>query len=109
MMSNRRMFLVALIASLGLMVGLSACTLGSSGGGAAEQTPTPVPTSIVPTNPTYEVQRGDVVRLLQFSGRIAPLLEQELYFRTSGYVERVYSRRNDSVQEGDVLHFRFNV
>ena len=103
MMSNRRMFLVALIASLGLMVGLSACTLGSSGGGAAEQTPTPVPTSIVPTNPTYEVQRGDVVRLLQFSGRIAPLLEQELYFRTSGYVEKVYSRRNDTVQEGDVL------
>jgi multidrug efflux pump subunit AcrA (membrane-fusion protein) len=105
MMFNRRrlMLLVVLIVSAGLMAGLAACTSGSSGSSAAEATPTPVPTSIVPTNPTYEVMRGDVVSLLQFSGRVAPLREQELFFKTSGYVERVLVRRNDAVQEGDVL------
>jgi multidrug efflux pump subunit AcrA (membrane-fusion protein) len=105
MNSNRRrlMFLIALMASVGMMAALGACTSPSSSGSATQPTPTAVPTSIVPTNPTYEVQRGDVVRLLQFSGRVAPLLEQELYFRTNGYVENVYARRGDGVKEGDVL------
>jgi len=111
MMYNRRrlMLLAALVISVGLMLGLGACaalpTTGgrSSGDGATEPTPTPVPTSIVPTNPTYEVQRGDVVRQLQFAGRVAPVREQELFFKTGGYVDRVLVRRGDEVQADDVL------
>ncbi len=89
---------------ISIMVGLGACASGTVGTGSGESaTPTPIPTSVVPTNPTYEVQRGDVIRLLQFSGRVAPVLEEELFFRTNGYVESVYVRRNDEVEEGDLL------
>ncbi len=94
-----------------IMVGLISLPLGCSSGlsGSASSsastgpTPTAIPTSIVPTNPTYQVQRGDVVRLLQFSGRVAPVREEELFFRANGYVETVYVRRNDSVKAGDLL------
>lgn len=79
---------------------------GCSGGGGAqkeEATPTPIPTPIVPTKPTYEIKRGEVVKQLEFSGRIAPVLEQELYFRTSGYVGTVFVKRDEVVEAGDVL------
>ncbi|NOZ27344.1 MAG: HlyD family efflux transporter periplasmic adaptor subunit [Chloroflexi bacterium] len=68
-----------------------------------EPTPTPIPTPIVPTKPTYRVQRGEVVKKLTFTGRIAPVLEKELYFRTSGRVRHVFVQRNDFVKAGQVL------
>jgi multidrug efflux pump subunit AcrA (membrane-fusion protein) len=95
--------------SLLILIGIVMLPLGCSSGTSSsssqdgESTPTPIPTSIVPTNPTYQVQRGDVVRLLQFSGRAAPVREEELFFRANGYVETIYARRNDSVKEGDLL------
>jgi RND family efflux transporter MFP subunit len=76
------------------------------GGGASreeEATPTPIPTPIVPTKPTYEVKRGEVVRELEFTGRIAPVVEEELFFRTAGYVGTVYVERDDFVETGDLL------
>lgn len=91
-----------------ILIGLVSLPLGCSSGASpstsqSAPTPTPYPTSIVPTNPTYQVQRGDVVRLLQFTGRAAPVREEELFFRANGYVDNVYARRNDSVKEGDLL------
>ncbi|MGC9467484.1 MAG: efflux RND transporter periplasmic adaptor subunit [Anaerolineae bacterium] len=103
MIRRRLATLISLVVVTGMLFGLGACTFGSSGGSEVEATPTPIPTSVVPTNPTYEVQRGTVIRELQFSGRIAPLLEEELFFRTGGYVDEVYVGRNDEVQEGDLL------
>ena len=69
-MIRQRVFsLFSLVVLLSMVMGLGACSLGSQGsGGDAQPTPTPIPTSIVPTNPTYQVQRGEVIRLLQFSG-----------------------------------------
>ena len=91
---NRRslpsLFLLLILISI-VMLPLG-CSSGSSSSSSSAQngaTPTPIPTSIVPTNPTYQVQRGDVVRLLQFSGRAAPVREEELFFRSNGYVETV--------------------
>jgi multidrug efflux pump subunit AcrA (membrane-fusion protein) len=66
-------------------------------------TPTPIPTAIVPTKPTYQVQRGEIVNELEFSGRISPVLEEDLFFRASGRVRSVFNKRNDMVSEGDVL------
>lgn len=66
-------------------------------------TPTPIPTAIVPTKPTYKVQKGEVVDELTFSGRISPVLENELYFRTDGRVRTVFSKRNDVVKKGTVI------
>ncbi|MCD6285160.1 MAG: efflux RND transporter periplasmic adaptor subunit [Anaerolineae bacterium] len=103
MIRRRWTTLISLLVLIGIMSGLGACASGSAGGASADATPTPIPTSVVPSNPTYVVQRGDVIRLLQFSGRVAPVLEEELFFKTSGYVDQVYIRRNDEVQEGDLL------
>jgi RND family efflux transporter MFP subunit len=90
---------------------LAACCLASSlfaacapGGTAVlPPTPTPLPTAVVPENPTYTVQRGSVVEDLTFTGRVSPVNEAELYFRTNGRVLAVRVERGDTVQSGDVL------
>ncbi len=98
-----------LLAGLLLVLPVSCSLVGGGGGeeGTAssgeEATPTPIPTSVVPTNPTYTVERGDVVKLLQFSARIAPVVEEELFFKMGGYVDTVYVRRGDEVEEGALL------
>jgi RND family efflux transporter MFP subunit len=90
---------VLLLVTLIMVVGCS----GGPSQSQEEATPTPIPTPIVPTKPTYEVQRGEVVRISEFTGRVSPVIEEELFFRTSGYVETVYVKRDDWVQTGDVL------
>jgi RND family efflux transporter MFP subunit len=84
------------------LIAVAGCS-GASSQSEEEATPTPIPTPIVPVKPTYQVQRGEVVDSIQFSGRIAPVVEEELFFRTAGYVEVVYVNRNDRVQAGDIL------
>lgn len=66
-------------------------------------TPTPIPTSPIPAKPTYKVQKGEVVKEMTFSGRISPVKEEDLFFRTSGRVRTVFAKRNDTVKKGDVL------
>lgn len=66
-------------------------------------TPTPLPTPIVPEKPTYQVERGTVVKTLEFTGRVSPVLEQELFFKTDGFVGDVLFSRGDQVAFGDLL------
>jgi RND family efflux transporter MFP subunit len=66
-------------------------------------TPTPIPTPIVPTKPTYKVQLGEVVKKIEFTGRVAPVQEQELFFRTAGWIRNVFVERDDVVKAGQVL------
>jgi multidrug efflux pump subunit AcrA (membrane-fusion protein) len=80
---------------------LATCTPGTTA--VAAPTPTPLPTAVVPEKPTYTVQRGEVVDSLTFTGRVSPIEEAELYFRTDGRVLQVYVQRGDAVQAGDVL------
>ena len=55
------------------------------------------------TSLTYVVQRGRVTRKLEFTGRISPVEEVPLYFKTSGYVKRVLVQPGDQVKAGDLL------
>jgi multidrug efflux pump subunit AcrA (membrane-fusion protein) len=86
---------------------LAGCSLLPSSGprttARRAATPTPLPTPIVPVEPTYTVQRGEVVRQMSFSGRVSPVKEQTLFFRTDGRVRRVLVKRNDMVKAGQVL------
>ena len=66
-------------------------------------TPTPIPTPIVPDKPTYVVRQGEVIDQIEFTGRISPVEETSLYFKTGGYVKRVLVKRDDQVQAGDLL------
>jgi multidrug efflux pump subunit AcrA (membrane-fusion protein) len=49
------------------------------------------------------VKQGVVVDSLSFTGRVAPSVEEELFFREDGRVKEVYVERDEMVQEGDVL------
>jgi multidrug efflux pump subunit AcrA (membrane-fusion protein) len=66
-------------------------------------TPTPIPTAVVPVKPTYKVQRGEIVSQLEFSGRISPQVEEDLFFRTDGRVKTVLAKRNEMVKKDQVL------
>jgi multidrug efflux pump subunit AcrA (membrane-fusion protein) len=57
----------------------------------------------VPIKPTYTVQRGELVSQLEFSGRISPEVEEDLFFRADGRVRTVLAKRNDMVTEGQIL------
>jgi multidrug efflux pump subunit AcrA (membrane-fusion protein) len=66
-------------------------------------TPTPMPTPIVPVKPVYTVQKGEVVHLAKFTGRVSPVREVELFFRVSGRLHSVLVQTNDKVKAGQVL------
>jgi len=51
----------------------------------------------------YTVQRGTVVKTLEFAGEIAPIEEVSLYFKTDGYVKSVFVEPGDEVKRGDIL------
>jgi multidrug efflux pump subunit AcrA (membrane-fusion protein) len=96
---------ICILVVMGLLLALlTACgSTGSPGVSAEEVTPTPLPTPIVPEKPIYTVEVGTVVQTLEFTGRASPVLEQELYFETSGNVGKVFAARGDWVQPGNVL------
>jgi len=66
-------------------------------------TPTPVPTPAAIQKPTYKVQRGDVAKVLRLQGRVSPVNQQDLFFRSDGYVRTVNFGRGDAIKAGDVL------
>ena len=86
-----------------LSIVVASCSSGGSSQSNDAATPTPIPTPIVPTKPTYVVQRGEIVTLLEFTGRVSPVLEEELFFRIGGYVGTVFVKRDAIVTAGDVL------
>ncbi len=70
---------------------------------AEAATPTPIPTPVVPVKPTYQVQRGEIVNEITFSGRISPVVEEGLFFRAAGRVRSVFVKRNEMVTKDQVI------
>lgn len=99
--------IVKLLTLLATAVVFSSCSLlpASRSQQAADEaaTPTPIPTPVVPVKPTYKVQRGEIVDELTFSGRISPVVEEELFFRASGRVRAVFAKRNEMVKKDQVI------
>jgi multidrug efflux pump subunit AcrA (membrane-fusion protein) len=99
--------MVKLLTLLTTAVVFSSCSLlpTSRSQQAADDaaTPTPIPTPVVPVKPTYEVQRGEIVDEITFSGRISPVVEEELFFRASGRVRAVFAKRNEMVKKDQVI------
>ena len=86
---------------------LTGCALLPAGRSAQisanEPTPTPIPTSVVPVKPTYSVKVGEILRERTFSGRVAPVVEEALFFRTGGRIRNVYAKRNEIVTAGQII------
>jgi len=95
---------IAIACMLGLsLIFFVACGLSGEGGSSAQATPTPLPTPVVPDKPVYAVEQGTVVKTLEFTGRVSPVLEQELFFKTDGFVGEVYFARGDRLEAGELL------
>lgn len=82
---------------------LAGCRLGRAA-------PTPIAinlpnqsTTAVDTLTSYTVQKGEVVQEELFSGRVIPAREENLFFRRSGQVTKVYVNDGDKVQSGDII------
>ena len=67
------------------------------------QEPTPVPTSVAVSKPTYTVSRGTVTRELTLSGRVVPITELSLSFDMAGQIAEIFVERGQTVEEGDLL------
>lgn len=68
-----------------------------------EATPTPVSKPAAIAKPTYPVRRGLVTRKLALNGRISPVTQQNLFFKTNGRVGQVYVRTGEMVKSGQLL------
>ncbi|MFC1996445.1 efflux RND transporter periplasmic adaptor subunit [Chloroflexota bacterium] len=93
--------LVILLVLVSIFVSATGCSSASSE--EAEVTPTPIPTAVIPTKPTYSVERGEVIEEMQFTARVAPVVQEELFFRTNGRVRNVYNEEGDEVEAGQVI------
>jgi multidrug efflux pump subunit AcrA (membrane-fusion protein) len=96
----------ALLLVLLILTGCSVLSAGrpSSAPPAGEEpTPTPIPTPVTVSKPTYAVTRGKVTKQLILGGRIVPVTEKELFFRTSGHVRKVFVQSGEMVKAGQVL------
>jgi multidrug efflux pump subunit AcrA (membrane-fusion protein) len=105
---RRRIGLIIVL--IGLLAVAAACstapnsntrTTGSKG--AAQATPTPVPTPLVSVKSTYKVARGLVTNNAEFTGRIVPAQQEELFFRADGRVRKLMVHQYESVKAGQVL------
>jgi len=93
----KQMFFLFLVICLGFLTACSGQTTQE------EPTPTPIPTPVIPTKPTYKVVRGDVEQFLKFTGRIVPEDEQELFFGVGGRVDEILVQQGDEVKAGQLL------
>jgi multidrug efflux pump subunit AcrA (membrane-fusion protein) len=95
-MLKRRNYIKALLLCLVLLV---------AGCGGPDTTPaaTAPASAFGSTNLTYVVQRGKVVKTLVFDGRVSPVEETLLYFKSLGYVKQVHVKQGEMVEAGDLL------
>jgi macrolide-specific efflux system membrane fusion protein len=70
---------------------------------AEEATPTPLPTPVIPTKPTYKVEKGEIIRKSEFTARISPMVEEEVYFKIGGRVAKVLVLKGAEVKKGQLL------
>jgi RND family efflux transporter MFP subunit len=95
------LLLLCMLASLLYGCGPSSDNSGSTG--QEPPTPTPLPTTAALAKPVYTVERGDVVEVIEFSGRIAPEEQYDLFFRSPGRVRKLYVKEGERVSAGQLL------
>ena len=83
---------------------MTGCVSQATFGDAITQgEPTPIPTSIVPSKPIYQVERGSIIYDRRFFGRIAPLISEEIAYAIDGRVDAIFVERGAEVSQGDIL------
>jgi HlyD family secretion protein len=88
-----------------LSLTLALFLLASCAPQGAPLVPTPIPTSIAVQKPTYTVQRGEVIKVLEMHGRVSAVKQSDLFFSVEGVVEEILVSRGDMVKAGQVLAY----
>ena len=88
---------------ISVMFSLSVAACSGTSANSAQATPTAIPLPVIAEKPTYQVQRGELVSELIFTGRIAPVAKQELAFGAAGRVAKINVRRGDEVTKDQLL------
>lgn len=87
-----------------LLLSVFALSLAACGpGGLGGATPTPLPPLVNVQKAVFTVQRGPIVSLQDMTGEIVPSRQDELFFRSSGFITRVTVKNGDTVKQGDIL------
>ncbi len=93
----KHLFLMPLLAGALL---LTACSAPNQ---PAQPTPTPIPTALIPRQPTYTVERGEVQRKIEFLARVQAIDDEPLAFEMDGRIAKSNVQVGDDVKQGDVL------
>ncbi|MBN2047614.1 MAG: efflux RND transporter periplasmic adaptor subunit [Anaerolineaceae bacterium] len=106
--NRSKILIVFLLLLMSFSMILTGCSENGLSIGKQEPTETPIPevsesASSTVIRTTYEVKKGDIIRTIQFSGRMGPSMTMDAEFGESGRVGHVYFERGDMVEEGDVI------
>lgn len=82
------------------VLALAACSAPNQ---PAQPTPTAIPTALVPRQPTYTVERGEVQRKIDFLARVQAVEDEPLAFEMDGRIAKANVQVGDDVKQGDVL------
>jgi multidrug efflux pump subunit AcrA (membrane-fusion protein) len=86
---------------LGLVLLVTSAGCGSMG--SAQPTPTPLPPLVSYEKPLFTVQRGPIISEQTINGEVVPTRQEDLFFRATGYVERIPVKAGDVIKAGDIL------
>ncbi len=93
--------IIILFFSLWILQGcVSQATFGDA---IVEGEPSPFPTSVVPTRPIYDVERGNIINQSTYSGRISAINSAPLQFSIDGRILESYFSTGEDVVAGDIL------
>ncbi len=86
--------------SILLLALITAC---SSAAGSGASTPTPLPQVISYQQAVFSVERGPIVDEKDVTAEIVPGRQDDLFFKTSGFITRVTATSGGSFKKGDIL------
>jgi len=82
-----------------LVIALSAC---SSMGGSVP-TPTPLPPLLSYDKTLYPVEQGPIAEVFKLEGEVTPSTQDPLFFRSSGFLNRIPFKGGDFVKKGEII------
>ena len=97
-MDKKKIIALWLVTSL-FAIMLASCGTTSRGG----PTPTPLPPIVSYEKAIYTVERGPITSEKKIYGEIVPNKQDDLYFKASGYIDRILVKQGDDIKQGDLL------